>query len=234
MTPLPRPSGGRLPAPTRTILPGGLLCEREPQLLGTILGSCVAVCLFDRRLRFGGMCHFILPNCPSNGEDSLRFGDTAVRALVRRMRDLGSDSRTVEAKLFGGANVLLSGTPEYAVGRRNVEIAIAELRRHRIPIVASHLSGVAGLVIRQCTACGSVWVRPVAGRGRGGQAGNAPQDLAWLSDDLAAGMIIRGDDGLPVAIRHRSATTPANTCGVCSGAAYDESAIPPVGYPLSN
>ncbi|MEI6986387.1 MAG: chemotaxis protein CheD, partial [Rhodospirillaceae bacterium] len=51
--------------PTRNLLPGDIYCDRTPQYLGTVLGSCVAVCLWDSQLRFGGMNHYLLPNRPA-------------------------------------------------------------------------------------------------------------------------------------------------------------------------
>jgi chemotaxis protein CheD len=148
--------------PTVNLLPGDLFCDREPHRLHTILGSCVAVCLWDRRLRFGGMNHFVLPSSPDHGEPSSRFGDVAISALIDRLTALGSEMGDLEAKLFGGASVLHTGTGALSVGSQNIELATAELHRCRIPVVASRLSGREGVVVIQCTACGDVWVRPIA------------------------------------------------------------------------
>lgn len=144
---------------TVSLTAGDLHCEREPVLLRTVLGSCVAVCLWDRRQRFGGMSHFLLPNCPDPGDWSPRFGDVAVATLVGRMQALGSSASDLLAKLFGGANVLPTDMGAFAVGGRNIDIARAELARHGIPVVASHLSGEQGVVLVQCTDCGDVWLR---------------------------------------------------------------------------
>ena len=202
--------------PTRTLLPGDLHCERAPQCLGTVLGSCVAVCLWDQQQRFGGMNHFLLPNRPSNGEFSTKFGDVAVPRLIETMLELGGKLRHFQAKLFGGAYVLHAGDPAFAVGRRNIEIAVAELRRRKIPIVASRLSGTQGLVIRQCTDCGDVWARPTGARDRGARAAAESQDISCSADDIATAMVIRGEDGLPVTVRTRSTTGAAGRCETCA------------------
>ena len=86
-----------------TLMPGELYCDRTPQCLTTVLGSCVALCLWDSHLRFGGMNHFMLPNRPSNAPLSFKFGDVAVPELIEAMLVLGSNPRHLQAKLFGGA-----------------------------------------------------------------------------------------------------------------------------------
>ncbi len=209
------PSPMRASVTTRTLRPGELYCDRRPQCLDTMLGSCVSVCLWDQRLHFGGMNHFLLPNRPSNGERSPRFGDVAVPELIEAMVRLGSDIRDLQAKLFGGAYVLRAGAPEYAVGRRNVEVAIAELRRRRIPIVASRLSGTQGMVIRQCTDCGDVWVRLTGAPGKRKTMAAYVQDLPTVFDDGAAAGILTDEDGMPIAIRTGRAAGEASGCPTC-------------------
>ena len=151
--------------PTLRLLPGQVFCEREPHLISTILGSCVAVCLWDRRLRFGGMNHFLLPIRPNTEAPSVRFGDVAIPALVESMVNLGSQIEDLQAKVFGGASVLVAEAGGVSIGRRNLRLAVRELRRQRIPIVAGRLAGDQGIVLLQCTACGDVWVRPIVNTG---------------------------------------------------------------------
>ena len=201
---------------TCTLMPGDLFCDRAPQFLGTVLGSCVSLCLWDQQLRFGGMNHYILPNCPSNEVPSPRFGDVAVPTLIERMISLGSTPRNLQAKLFGGAYVLRAGNPEYAVGRRNIEVALNQLRQHRIPIVASRLSGTQGLVIRQCTECGDVWVRPTGVSGAGRRVAVEVHELPCGTGDIAPALVICDEDGLPMAIRSRCSTPSAGrSCTTC-------------------
>jgi chemotaxis protein CheD len=214
-----RPGRPRL-TPTRNLLPGDLYCDRAPQCLGTVLGSCVAVCLWDSQLRFGGMNHFILPNRPSNGEFSPRFGDVAIPQLVDAMLAEGSNLRDVQAKLFGGGYVLRAGDPAFSTGRRNVSVAISELRRLRIPIVASRLSGTQGLVIRQCTDCGDVWVRPTGLLDRRLQPAADVNDLSCFSEDIATAMVVQDEDGLPLAISTRSVTDDARWCETCTSSPF--------------
>ncbi|MCP5195872.1 MAG: chemotaxis protein CheD [Gammaproteobacteria bacterium] len=213
---LNRLASAPLPASIRNLLPGELCCDRHVECLGTVLGSCVAVCLWDRRLRFGGMNHFILPNRPPNGENSFRFGDIAVPELIRRMLQLGSHLRSIQAKLFGGACVLGTGNSDYAIGQRNIEVAVAELRRYRIPIVASRLLGTDGLVIRQCTVCGDVWVRQIRSTGNRALPSTRVHELRWFTDDITSVMETENAKSLPVAIRTRNANIGFSGCRHCS------------------
>ncbi|MDQ5908214.1 MAG: chemotaxis protein CheD [Pseudomonadota bacterium] len=206
----------RLPSPMRNLLPGELCCDRQTKFLGTVLGSCIAVCLWDWRLRFGGMNHFILPNCPPEGDYSFRFGDIAVPELIRCMLKLGSHLGSIQAKLFGGACVLGTGSPDYAIGQRNIEIAVAELRRYRIPIVACRVLGTDGLVIRQCTVCGDVWVRQVRSTGNRPLPSVGLIKLPWLTDDLASIMALRDAGSLPPAIHTRRAFASVTGCRRCA------------------
>ncbi|MEO5373547.1 MAG: chemotaxis protein CheD [Alphaproteobacteria bacterium] len=143
------------------LFPGDMACQLKPQLITTILGSCVAVCLWDRSLRFGGMNHFLLPYWEHQGEPSLRYGNVAIEALVEEMRRFGSRPGDLRAKVFGGANVLPVNGDGPTIGTRNVDMALQELRRFDIPVVNRHVSGTSGLLIKHFTETGEVWLRPV-------------------------------------------------------------------------
>ncbi|MBI1207983.1 MAG: hypothetical protein GC191_11935 [Azospirillum sp.] len=188
--------------PTVCLSAGDIQCERIPQLLRTVLGSCVAVCLWDRRQHFGGMSHFILPTTPDNSERSPRFGDVAVPALIEQMLKLGSRVTDLEAKLFGGANVLPIQCDDLAVGGRNIEVAFAALERRGIPVVASRLSGQQGVVLVQCTECGDVWLRRIHGQA-------APNGLTAPRSSRT------GRAGSALARRDAAARpAPCHTCGM--------------------
>ncbi|MFN3077205.1 MAG: chemotaxis protein CheD [Alphaproteobacteria bacterium] len=143
------------------LFPGEIACRQEPQVITTILGSCVAVCLWDRSRCFGGMNHFVLPCWEHRDEPSLRYGNIAVEALVHRMLDLGARPEDLRAKVFGGANVLPTSGESRTVGSRNIEMALQELHRLGIPVVNRHVSGNNGILIKQYTETGEVWLRLV-------------------------------------------------------------------------
>lgn len=141
---------------------GELFVETEPHLVSTILGSCVAVCLWDRRLRYGGMTHSVLPRWPANVPPTARYTDLAIDALFLRMRQLGSRPADIQAKLFGGGNVLGAAHGSDTVGSLNVAAALDQLRQLKLPIMARHVLGSRGVIIKQDTGTGTVWLRRIA------------------------------------------------------------------------
>jgi chemotaxis protein CheD len=124
--------------------PGRFLVSTEPCTLRTILGSCVSVCLYDPVLRMGGMNHFMLPRARSADEQSHRYGDRALTALVERLARLGSDPRRLCASVFGGAAVLSSMSEVMHLGRLNAEYALDWLAEAGIGVVASDVLGSVG------------------------------------------------------------------------------------------
>jgi len=140
--------------------PGGIHVSAQPMAVSTVLGSCVAVCLWDSRRAIGGMNHFLLPR--SDGPANPRFGDVAIAQLLHRITALGCRANDLSAKVFGGAAVLPVGPHATTVGEQNVTVALKELRRLDIPVVAGRTGGVRGLVLRFHTGTGRAMVRELA------------------------------------------------------------------------
>lgn len=122
--------------------PGGWAVEGE-RPIATLLGSCVAVCLWDPQLRIGGLNHFMLPKHEKSSNpdlDVLLCGNFCMEALINGMLARGAQKKRLQAKAFGGGNVisLLSGV---TIGQRNAEFAREWLQREAVPLVASDLMG---------------------------------------------------------------------------------------------
>ncbi|HQV31385.1 MAG TPA: chemotaxis protein CheD [Calditrichia bacterium] len=111
--------------------------SREPAIITTILGSCIAVCLWDQRQNIGGMNHFVLPLWNNDGIPSPRYGNIAIPKLLEKMTDMGSQRRDLVAKVFGGGAVIQSASGHLNVGERNIELARKMLTELRIPISGS-------------------------------------------------------------------------------------------------
>ncbi len=140
--------------------PGFVYASPEPTEATTVLGSCVAVCLWDARLGIGGANHFLLPHGGAGG--SPRFGDVAVPDLVGRMARLGCQRRDLRAKVFGGAAVVEAFRDrEKHLGATNVERARALLAEQGIPIVAEDVEGHRGRKVIYQTDTGIALVRLV-------------------------------------------------------------------------
>jgi chemotaxis protein CheD len=122
--------------------PGYIFSSLEPALISTVVGSCVAVCLFDRRLQFGGMNHFLYSKVPWRGKTTAQYGDVALPALIRIMTHQGSRVQDLEAQLFGGAARSLDD--HWDMGLKNVKVARKILKKNGIPIVSEDVGGVKG------------------------------------------------------------------------------------------
>ena len=125
--------------------PGQLHASATACTITTILGSCVAVCLFDRVRGVGGANHYLLPYHAGHDQASPRFGNVAVQSLLDRVLALGAVRRDLEAKLFGGACVLDAfRNGDNHLGTKNVEAARALLHAEGIPVRAEDVGGRRG------------------------------------------------------------------------------------------
>ena len=125
------------------LYPGQVFATRDPITISTILGSCAAVCLWDRHKRAGGMNHYLLPEGQSDGPNRLRYGNVANPELLRQVLALGSEIRNMQAKIFGGSSAFAVDLSN-SVGTRNVELAESFLRSAGIPVVEKEVSGKHG------------------------------------------------------------------------------------------
>ncbi len=145
----------------RYVYPGHVVASAKGDRLTTVLGSCVAVCLFDPEIRAGGMNHFLLPNAGGGVSWSPRFPDRAIQQLIEQLLGLGADNRRLVAKLFGGCVSLDTRSNGPHVGSRNVEAARQLLREEGISILTEDVGGPRGRRLESCTDDGTVWVRLV-------------------------------------------------------------------------
>jgi len=148
-----------------TLRVGGVHASAEPALIKTLLGSCVAVCLWDADVRVGGMNHFLLPDGTGGGPDDLptRFGVHAMDRLIGEMLKLGADPRRFVAKVFGGASVLVLSGVSASIPRANVQFVRAYLAREGLRVAAASIGGTLPRYIRFCTDTGKVMVRRIIG-----------------------------------------------------------------------
>ena len=125
---------------TSYIVQGEYRVSRDPaEVLSTVLGSCVAVCLWDPGAQVGGMNHFLLPAAPGQGDAKmLRYGAHAMEVLINELLKMGARRLALQAKLFGGANVTDALGP---IGKANATFALSYLGDEGIPCIAKSLGG---------------------------------------------------------------------------------------------
>lgn len=125
----------------------------------TILGSCVAICLYDSKMKSGGMNHFMLPFWNGKGLASPKYGNIALQRLVEQMLDLGAHKENMVAKVFGGGNVLESLSRQNDIGTRNIAVASDLLNSYGIRVASHSLGGELGRKIIFETNTGKVHQR---------------------------------------------------------------------------
>ena len=121
---------------THFLYPAALFASKDAVTVSTILGSCVAVCLFDKSKNIGGINHFMLP-------------------LLQKLESLGCRKEDLIAKIFGGGEVIETGT-HFQIGARNIQTAEEELKALGIPIVARSTGGKNGRKLEFDTETGAV------------------------------------------------------------------------------
>jgi chemotaxis protein CheD len=132
------------------INPGEFMASGEDIVIGTILGSCVSVVLHDPVSKIGGMNHFLLADIgyhvdvdsPQFLVSKGRFGIHAMELLINEMLKNGANRRELQAKVFGGANMLISSNAQGStVPQKNIEFATRFLEKERIPVINSDVGG---------------------------------------------------------------------------------------------
>ncbi|MDR1607457.1 MAG: response regulator, partial [Deltaproteobacteria bacterium] len=126
------------------ILPGEYFISKQPHIISTLLGSCVAVCLYHPAQRFGGMNHYMLPTSP-NKERSGKYGDYAIAVLLQFMERTLGGLHGLQAIISGGAKVVDSIASGAQIGQRNIELAREILAKKGVPIIKENVGGTTGL-----------------------------------------------------------------------------------------
>jgi chemotaxis protein CheD len=125
------------------IHPGEYLATNEDIIISTVLGSCVAVALYDPTRHRGGLNHFMLPGEVHNQnvllDESGRYGMFAMELLINELLKQGSQKRNLIAKVFGGGHVLNTAVGRIPEG--NIRFAMEFLDTENIPIASSDVGG---------------------------------------------------------------------------------------------
>jgi chemotaxis protein CheD len=144
------------------ILPGEYYFTAKDMMIVTVLGSCVAACIRDRVSGVGGMNHFMLPESGGDASSpvsaSMRYGTYAMEILINDLLKAGARRENLEAKVFGGGNVL-SGFLAINIGERNAQFVRRYLHTENIKIVAEDLNDVHPRKVYFFPRTGKVFVR---------------------------------------------------------------------------
>lgn len=136
----------------------------EPGVIKTILGSCIGLCLWDKRRKIGGMVHIMLAtNKSETTENKSKYADTAVHTLIEEMKKQGANLEDVEASIYGGASMFASINKDFTlnIGLENFRVVKEQLKLYGIRIKFEDVGGTSGRYITFDTQIGEIIVRVI-------------------------------------------------------------------------
>ncbi|MEI6642117.1 MAG: chemotaxis protein CheD [Novosphingobium sp.] len=160
------PGATERPIERVTVMQGQALVSKESHLeFSTVLGSCVASCLYDPEARVGGMNHFLLaeppPGLAATTAIDEHYGVYLMELLVNQMLGMGARKARLRAHLYGGANV---NRNMMRIGTANAEFAQDFLQREGIAVMREDLGGVNARRVDFRPASGQIRCRTVEDR----------------------------------------------------------------------
>jgi Chemotaxis protein; stimulates methylation of MCP proteins len=144
-----------------TINSGEYYISDDPSVvIHTLLGSCVAVCLYDERSGVGGMNHFMLPE--AGGVQNIgygRYGFQSLEFMIDQLILKGAVFQNIKAKVFGGGNMMDFRSQTNDIAKSNILFTLSYLESRRIPIISKELGGRSGRKIYYVLEDHSVYVQ---------------------------------------------------------------------------
>ena len=138
--------------------PGELLVLDSDEWITTVLGSCISVCIRDRKIQVGGINHFMLPEVVNGDRDTIfmaaRFGGVAMEQLINGIMARGGLRANLDIKVFGGSRIMHSD-----VGEQNIAFVKNYLSTEQLPVIAFDVGGGAARKIRYQPKTGKVLVK---------------------------------------------------------------------------
>ncbi|MCP3689384.1 MAG: chemotaxis protein CheD [Gammaproteobacteria bacterium] len=145
--------------------PGDFVFGEPGTHIHTVLGSCIAICLWHPQLRIGGMCHFVLPSRPSSdaeaAEPNGRYGNEAMQLFDMALKLHQTEYTQYQAKIFGGANMLGKKPDNSAtrIGEKNAAKAMQLLMERQASVEVVHVGERGHRRIVMDVTSGDVWVK---------------------------------------------------------------------------
>lgn len=148
--------------------PGEMRICEKPTIVTTLLGSCVAVAMYNERLRVGAICHGLLPSCknaqPCDGQcpEKFKYVDCSIRRMLEVFHKRGIVQSEIDVKVFGGSDMFKvndRASKSSSVGRQNVEKALQIVDNEGLRIIATDLGGLRGRKIYFYTHTGEVLLK---------------------------------------------------------------------------
>lgn len=137
---------------THYLFPGKIAAFKDETIISTLLGSCVAVALHDPTTKIGGLNHYLLSDGLPEERANTRYGSHAIPLLIEECVRLGANRNKLQAKVYGGANVISVAQLGDGIGKRNIELAEKMLKDLGIPVLEKNVAGDSARTIKLNTA----------------------------------------------------------------------------------
>ncbi len=151
--------------------PGEVYFSTEPARVVTVLGSCVSVIMYHRRLRVGSICHAVMPtitqpmkkSAPS--PDVFQYVDSSMEWMLERFKKMGIKPKDLDVKIFGGSEIFYDSKRQgksVSVGSKNVEAAMRSISEKELKLKAWNVGGNKGRKVIFYTDTGEVFTKFVS------------------------------------------------------------------------
>lgn len=137
---------------TYYLFPGKFAAFKEETVISTLLGSCVAVAIHDPITGIGGLNHYLLPDGFEDVRENARYGVYAIPMLIEECLRLGAQRENLQAKIYGGGNVINISHAKESIGKTNIDLAEQLLKKFGIPVLERNVSGECARTIKMNTA----------------------------------------------------------------------------------
>jgi len=125
------------------ILPGEYYVSATNELITTVLGSCISVCIRDSKNGIGGMNHFMLPTDKNVNDtvvsEAARYGNYAMEHMINDILHYGGERRNLEFKVFGGGKVL---DMKMDIGKKNIDFVFEYLKMESYKVISNDVGDV--------------------------------------------------------------------------------------------
>jgi chemotaxis protein CheD len=168
-------NGMRQGLPVVRLKAGEMHCSGQPTLVTTVLGSCLSITFYSRRLGIGGICHGMLPTCGNKEEcrgdcpDKFTYVDCSIRQMARIFGRFGARRDEIEVKCFGGADMFsrpIETARTVSIGRQNSLIADALIKNEGLTLNTRDVGGFQGRKLLFYTHTGEVLLKRLENTGR--------------------------------------------------------------------
>jgi len=137
--------------------------SRSPDILRTILGSCIGICIYDPRTRVGGLSHIMLPESKRNAANPRKYANSAIPLLIDEMVRIGAFRDSMTAKIIGGAAMFKHTENSFMgdIGKNNILAVKEKLAQNRIRLISEDVGGDYGRTIDFYLETGEIKIKTI-------------------------------------------------------------------------